>query len=106
MSKEIDLWFLKFKAKGLRFKDIYFIYLVFGEEDLPWANICANLPLFCLWVTSTAWLTSGVDLTRDLNPQTRATKVEHTELKTTMPQGWLKDIYFKDTCNKYNNYGR
>ena len=21
--------------------------LLFAEEDLPWANICANLPLFC-----------------------------------------------------------
>ena len=31
------------------------------KEDLPWANICASLPLFCLWVTAIAWLpVSGV----------------------------------------------
>ena len=29
----------------------------FAEEDLPWANIHADLPLFfSMWVTSTAWL--------------------------------------------------
>ena len=27
-----------------------------GEEGWPWANICANLPLFCMWDTTTAWL--------------------------------------------------
>ena len=34
-----------------------------AEEDSPWANICANLPLFfSMWVVTTAWLlTSGVD---------------------------------------------
>ena len=26
------------------------------EEDWPCANICANPPLFCTWVTITAWL--------------------------------------------------
>ena len=35
---------------------IYIYFLFFGEEDRPWANICANLPLFCTWVTSTARL--------------------------------------------------
>ena len=37
--------------------------LFFAEEDLPWPNICANLPLFCMWDTATAWLPrSGVGL--------------------------------------------
>ena len=33
-----------------------FIYF-FGEEDCPWANICANPPLFCMWLCchSMAW---------------------------------------------------
>ena len=26
------------------------------EENMPWANICANLPPFRMWVITTAWL--------------------------------------------------
>ena len=33
-----------------------FVLFCFGEEDCPWANICANFPLFCMWGTTTAWL--------------------------------------------------
>ena len=29
---------------------------LFAEEDCHWANICANLPPFCIWDTTTAWL--------------------------------------------------
>ena len=32
---------------------------VCAEEDSPWANICANLPLLCMWVATTAWLLTG-----------------------------------------------
>ena len=32
----------------------------FGEEDSPWANICASLPLCSLWAASTGWPISGV----------------------------------------------
>ena len=36
-------------------------FFFFGEEDCCWAKICASLPLFCMWVTTTAWPpTSGV----------------------------------------------
>ena len=28
---------------------------LFAEEDWPWANICAHLPLFCMWDATTAW---------------------------------------------------
>ena len=28
----------------------------FGEEDCPWANICSNLSLFCIWDATTAQL--------------------------------------------------
>ena len=59
----------------------------FGEEDLLCANIGANLPLFCMWVTTTAWLMSGVGPAWDPNTQTPGTEVEHTNL-TTMPQAW------------------
>ena len=33
-----------------------FTLLCFGEEDWPWANICANLSLFCMCDATTAWL--------------------------------------------------
>ena len=37
------------------------LFFFCAEEDSPWVNICANLPLFCMWVTATAWLpTTGV----------------------------------------------
>ena len=29
---------------------------LFAEEDCPWANICAHLPLFCMWDATRAWL--------------------------------------------------
>ena len=35
---------------------------IFAEENLPWANICSSRPPFCMWVTTTAWLTSCVCL--------------------------------------------
>ena len=42
----------------------------FAEEDSPLANICANLPLFCMWVAATAWVpTSGVGLRLGTEPK-------------------------------------
>ena len=36
---------------------IRFVWLFLAEEDSPWANICAHLPLFfSMWASSTAWL--------------------------------------------------
>ena len=32
------------------------IFLFLPGKDCHWVNICANLPLFCIWDTSTAWL--------------------------------------------------
>ena len=32
------------------------IFLFSLEEEWPWANICASLPLFYLWDAATAWL--------------------------------------------------
>ena len=40
----------------------------FGEEDCPWTDICAHLPLCCMWDTGTAWLDEWcVGLTGDVN---------------------------------------
>ena len=60
------------------------LWLLFSstEEDWPWANICANLPLFCMWDTATAWLDD--DGSKSVNPRP---PTEHANL-TTMPQGW------------------
>ena len=42
-------------------KDGKLFNFFFAEEDSPWANTYASLPLFCMWVAATAWaLTSGV----------------------------------------------
>ena len=38
----------------------FFVFVFFAEEESPQANICTNLPLFCMSVTATAWLMSGV----------------------------------------------
>ena len=32
-----------------------FCFVWFGEEDWPWANICALLPVFCMWDAATTW---------------------------------------------------
>ena len=65
--------------RELDFKYIYFWVCVWGrfilkitsaanpplfllEEGSPWANICANLPLLCMWDATTAWLMSGAGL--------------------------------------------
>ena len=32
------------------------IFLFLLEENCPWVDICANLPLFCMWDAATAWL--------------------------------------------------
>ena len=31
------------------------VFFVVVEEDSPWANMCASLPVFCVWVAATAW---------------------------------------------------
>ena len=55
----------------------------FAWGRFPWANICANFSLFCVWNTSTAWLNERcVGLYPDPNPQTwgcwsRVRKLNH-----------------------------
>ena len=60
------------------------ILLIFAEEDWPWVNICAHLPLLFIWDAATARLDKrcvsvhpGSD---PANPQ--AAEVEHTHLAT------------------------
>ena len=62
---------------------------LFGGEDCSWANICANLPLFCMWDAATAWLDEQGDrfAPRIWTCKPQTAKVEHANL-TTMPPGW------------------
>ena len=63
-------------------------FFSFGEEDSPWANICANLPLFCMWVTATAWLDECCrSAPRIWTCKPRSLEDNVLDL-TTMPQDW------------------
>ena len=45
-----------------------YYYYYFCKEDWPWANICANLPLFCKWDAATAQLDKRCQVcAQDLN---------------------------------------
>ena len=75
------------------------IIIFFGEEDLPWANICANLLLLCMWVTATAWLMSRVSPRPgfepvNLGPQSRV----HGTLTTPPRGGPLINLRLTNKC--------
>ena len=56
------------------------------EEDYHRANICANLPLFCMWVTTTAWpLVSSVGPCPATEPWPLKWSAPNL---TTRSQGW------------------
>ena len=50
------------------------------EEDKPRANICADRPLFCMWVAASAWPTVVQLSTQDPNLRTWAAGAEHAKL--------------------------
>ena len=53
----------------------------FCEEDWPQANICAKLPLLCMWDAAKAWLDEWyVDVHPGSELRPRATAVEHVNL--------------------------
>ena len=62
----------------------------FAEEDSPWANICVSLPLFCMWITATLWLTSGVGLHQGFWLANTGAEGERGNLTTT-PWGWSRE---------------
>ena len=60
--------------------NLTFLILFFGEEEWPWANVCAHLPLFCMLVTATAWLDEWCrSVPRIWTCEPWATEAEHTE---------------------------
>ena len=53
------------------------------QEDLPWANICANPLLFCMWDAVSAWLTTGRSASGILARESRPLKWSVSNLITT-----------------------
>ena len=81
----------------LFWRNHYFLF-IFAEENLPWADICASLPLFCMWVAATAWLlTSGVGPCLGTKPWLPKWSAPNL---TTRPWGWpLTDTVYILTIN-------
>ena len=70
------------------------IFLFLLEEDCPWANIYANLPLFCMWDAATPWLDESY-VALQQGPELWGAEGESTNL-TAMPLGQPnKVIFFK-----------
>ena len=69
--------------------------LPFAEEDWPWANICAHLPLLYVWDTchSVAWWVVCGSVPRIWTCEALAAKAKCVNL-TAMPQG-QSPSYFK-----------
>ena len=80
---------MKFPLKW--WADVLFSFS-FSAKDFPWANICANLPLFCMWVAATACPPmSGVGPYP--GTETGLPKWSMPYL-TTRPKGWPLEIPF------------
>ena len=81
-----------------------FCFSFFAEKDSPWANICASLPLFCMWVTATAWLPmSGVGP----GPGTKSGPPKQSVPNlTTRPQGQPLARNFKAISLAYITWGQ
>ena len=73
------------------------------EEDWPWANICASLPLFCMWdihsMASWAVRRSAPGLWT-CKPQ--AAETEHANL-TTIPPGWAHIGFLKSKIHLHRD---
>ena len=69
---------------------------LFAEEDWPWANIHAHLPLLYMWDAYTAWLAKQCHVhARHPNWWTWATEAERAHI-TTAPATWtlLRWLFF------------
>ena len=93
MGKEEKLSAVNGKNEGHGgLHSVSFSFSFFCEEDWPWANIGANLPVFCMWDATRAWrnewriglLSAPGIWTCEL----WATEAEHMNLTTTTPLGW------------------
>ena len=75
------------------------IFLFLLEEDWLWANISANLPLFCVCYAATAWLDEQPCVSLP-TPRTQTHEPQAAETKpanlSTMPPGWPLNGIFND----------
>ena len=72
-------------TKRVTISGLEFLLLLLLRTICPWANTCANLPLFCMWVATTAWPPmSGVGLCPGTKPRTLKWSVPNL---TTRPRG-------------------
>ena len=73
------------------FCQVYF-WLFFSWGSLPWANICASLPLCCICLTTTTWPpTSGVRSCPGTEPKLPKWSMPNL---TTRPWGWPLFLFF------------
>ena len=72
---------------------------LFAGEDCSWANTRAHLPLFCMWVATTAWLPmSGIGP----RPGTEPGPLKQSVLNlTTRPPGWPQLLLLDRQSFKY-----
>ena len=75
-----------------------FLCFFFPEEDSLWADICANLPLFCLWVAVIAWQpASGVCLCPGSEP--RLLKEGMPNLTTRQQASLMFNLFLNSPLN-------
>ena len=75
----------------------------FAEEDWPWANIHAHLPLLYMWDAchSMAWWAVRRSAPGIQTSEPQAAEAENTNLTTTPPAGLWKNIQSRgNTSNK------
>ena len=66
-----------------------------AEEDQPWANICAHLPLLYVWDTchGMTWWVVHRSVPRIWTGELWATRADHTNLTAMLP-GWPHKVLF------------
>ena len=74
------------------------------EDNQPWANICANLPLFCMWVTTTTWLGKWCKSAPGIQTHKPRPPKQSTPDLTTTPQGQPYSKVFLRTFGKLSVY--
>ena len=74
---------------------INYIFFFFGEEDCPSTNVCANLPLFCMWHAchSMAWWAVCRSAPGIWTCEPWAAKAQHGSLITMSPGQPLNYIF-------------
>ena len=72
---------------------------LFAEEDWPWANTCAHLPMLYMWDAchSMTWQAKHRSTPRIRTGEPWATKEKRVSL-TPVPRGWPLDFFLTPGC--------